>query len=206
MTLAFICERSGAKRRYGFRPTRAGGGLRKGLRRGWGARTAKRRRRAWRRGRDSNPRETCIPTRFPVVPVRPLRHLSLGEPTQSADGAAIRGQAFDGFGGESGIRTHGGGDPHNGFRDRRLKPLSHLSVTPIVAHLAGRALREGVGSRFRGQGGFCPVGSRLRGNDGVAGGQGGRGALRPAMALSRRLDSRLRGNDGTWDRFPLSRE
>ena len=30
----------------------------------------------WRRGRDSNPREACAPTRFPGVPVRPLRHLS----------------------------------------------------------------------------------------------------------------------------------
>ena len=46
-----------------------------------------------------------------------------------------------------------------------------------------RAGREGVGSRFRG-------------NDVVDGDQGGRGALRPIVALSRRLDSRLRGNDG----------
>ena len=39
-------------------------------------------------------------------------------------------------GGESGIRTHGGGSPHNGFRDRRLKPLSHLSV--LVDSIMGR--------------------------------------------------------------------
>src|SRR4029078_3794174 len=30
----------------------------------------------WRRGRDSNPRYPCEYTRFPSVPVRPLRHLS----------------------------------------------------------------------------------------------------------------------------------
>src|ERR687892_1853667 len=33
-------------------------------------------RESWRRGRDSNPREAKAPTRFPVAPVRPLRHLS----------------------------------------------------------------------------------------------------------------------------------
>ena len=38
------------------------------------------------------------------------------------------------YGGESGIRTHGGGSPHNGFRDRRLKPLSHLSVIRPFYH------------------------------------------------------------------------
>ena len=30
-------------------------------------------------------------------------------------------------GGGSGIRTHGGVSAHNGFQDRRLKPLSHPS-------------------------------------------------------------------------------
>ena len=30
----------------------------------------------WRRGWDSNPRETCAPIRFPGVPDRPLQHLS----------------------------------------------------------------------------------------------------------------------------------
>ncbi len=33
------------------------------------------------------------------------------------------------FGGEAGIRTLGGGVPLNGFQDRRLQPLSHLSST-----------------------------------------------------------------------------
>ena len=32
--------------------------------------------RQWRRGLDLNPREACAPTRFPVVPLRPLRHIS----------------------------------------------------------------------------------------------------------------------------------
>ena len=47
------------------------------------------------------------------------------------------------FGGESGIRTHGGGSPHNGFRDRRLKPLSHLSLS--VDSITGR---RKLGHRF----------------------------------------------------------
>ena len=42
-----------------------------------------------------------------------------------------------------------------------------------------------------------PVGSRFRGNDVAPGMTWGRGALRPVVALARRLDSRLRGNDGT---------
>ena len=29
--------------------------------------------------------------------------------------------------GEGGIRTHGGDEPHNGFRDRPIRPLWHLS-------------------------------------------------------------------------------
>ena len=29
--------------------------------------------------------------------------------------------------GEGGIRTHGGDRPHNGFRDRPIQPLWHLS-------------------------------------------------------------------------------
>ncbi len=36
------------------------------------------------------------------------------------------------FGGEAGIRTLGGGVPLNGFQDRRLQPLSHLSSTIIL--------------------------------------------------------------------------
>ena len=36
----------------------------------------------WRRGRDSNPRDGCPPTRFPGVRLRPLGHLScIGEDT-----------------------------------------------------------------------------------------------------------------------------
>ena len=40
-------------------------------------------------------------------------------------------------GGESGIRTHGRGDPYNGFRDRRLKPLSHLSLAGSLQDILG---------------------------------------------------------------------
>jgi hypothetical protein len=31
--------------------------------------------------------------------------------------------------GEGGIRTHGGSKTHNGFRDRPIQPLWHLSVS-----------------------------------------------------------------------------
>ena len=37
--------------------------------------------------------------------------------------------------GEGGIRTHGGDEPHNGFRDRPIQPLWHLSslaCAPII--------------------------------------------------------------------------
>ena len=44
--------------------------------------------------------------------------------------------------------------------------------------------------------GAVPVGSRFRGQGAAAWGTWGRGALRPALALSRRLGSRLRRNDG----------
>ena len=37
-------------------------------------------------------------------------------------------RSLENDGGESGIRTHGGEAPNNGFRDRRLRPLSHLSA------------------------------------------------------------------------------
>jgi hypothetical protein len=30
--------------------------------------------------------------------------------------------------GEGGIRTHGGPKDHNGFRDRHIRPLCHLSI------------------------------------------------------------------------------
>ena len=33
-------------------------------------------------------------------------------------------------GGEGGIRTHGDDERHNGFRDRPIRPLWHLSGTP----------------------------------------------------------------------------
>ena len=38
---------------------------------------------------------------------------------------------FCGFGGETGIRTLGR-LPFNGFQDRRIRPLCHLSVTNFI--------------------------------------------------------------------------
>ena len=37
-------------------------------------------------------------------------------------------------GGETGIRTLGGGVPLNGFQDRRFRPLSHLSEQYIMQY------------------------------------------------------------------------
>ncbi len=37
--------------------------------------------------------------------------------------------------GEGGIRTHGGPKDHNGFRDRPVQPLRHLSPGAIIAQL-----------------------------------------------------------------------
>ena len=35
--------------------------------------------------------------------------------------------------GEGGIRTHGGDKLHNGFRDRPIRPLWHLSVFKLFS-------------------------------------------------------------------------
>jgi hypothetical protein len=39
------------------------------------------------------------------------------------------------FGGEGGIRTLGGHEAHNGFRDRPIQPLWHLSGVSLAAHI-----------------------------------------------------------------------
>src|SRR5690606_15265231 len=39
--------------------------------------------------------------------------------------------------GESGIRTHGRGLPYNGFQDRLLKPLGHLSKFAKSLYIRG---------------------------------------------------------------------
>ena len=36
--------------------------------------------------------------------------------------------------GEGGIRTHGGDKPHNGFRDRPIQPLWHLSYFYVMIY------------------------------------------------------------------------
>ena len=82
---------------------------------------------SWRRERDSNPREARAPTRFPVVPVRPLRHLSVGTAAGARRARPIgrdgrvrwRGALGERYGGESGIRTHG-----------RSRPLQRFSRPP----------------------------------------------------------------------------
>ena len=38
--------------------------------------------------------------------------------------------------GEGGIRTHGGYETHNGFRDRPVQPLRHLSNTCVQSHVS----------------------------------------------------------------------
>src|SRR5438270_4017606 len=59
----------------------------------------------WRRGWDSNPRYACAHTRFPVVPDRPLQHLSAAA-NRMSEAPHGRGQLMNENGGEGGIRTH----------------------------------------------------------------------------------------------------
>ena len=49
--------------------------------------------------------------------------------------------------GEGGIRTHGGHKSHNGFRDRPVQPLWHLSSTSRGLIIAKN---EGIGDRLTG--------------------------------------------------------
>ena len=39
---------------------------------------------------------------------------------------------MDRLSGEGGIRTHGGPEGHNGFRDRPDQPLRHLSINALI--------------------------------------------------------------------------
>src|SRR6185295_17594335 len=87
----------------------------------------------WRRERDSNPRTTCMVTRFPTVLLQPLGHLSgelIGRTrAPSRDGRQKWRRERD-----SNPRY---GCPYSGFRDRPIQPLSHLSA--------------GEGTRIRGR-------------------------------------------------------
>ena len=47
---------------------------------------------------------------------------------RSAIWSSFRGEEDLTTCGEGGIRTHGGDQPHNGFRDRPIQPLWHLSI------------------------------------------------------------------------------
>ena len=91
----------------------------------------------WRRDGDSNPGYPCEYNRLAICPIRPLWHLSVGHiicvspqsPQASAPiiPALHRTTAILGIDLEEG----GGFEPpmpkHNGFQDRRIKPLSHPS-------------------------------------------------------------------------------
>src|SRR5699024_6168087 len=49
------------------------------------------------------------------------------------------------LGGTSGIRTHGAALPHNGFQDRRLRPLGHASLgssMPVTSRERNRHARH----------------------------------------------------------------
>ena len=89
----------------------------------------------------------------------------------------------------------------DGARGRPVSWRLRADWIPAYAGMTGRGEGRacggragGDGSRLRGQGGKG-VGSRFRGQGVAAWGAWGRGALRPVLALARRLDSRLRGND-----------
>ena len=87
---------------------------------------------------------------------------------------------------------------------RPLPPHRKIAAVASLMRLFALLPVSPVGSRLRGQGGDGDrVGSRFRGNDVAPGGCMGRRARRPVVALSRRLDSRLRGNDGNEMGFRL---
>ena len=97
----------------------------------------------WRREGDSNPRYVLPYTRFPVVHLQPLGHLS-AKP----------------IGGRKGMAEREGFEPPrlspNGFQDRRLRPLGHLS-----ARRTGRPrekARPGTQARPMGAAPFSPDG------------------------------------------------
>ncbi len=52
------------------------------------------------------------------------------------------------LGGEGGIRTHGRHEAHNGFRDRPIQPLWHLSMSAAKLYLRFPRLNEVQDSRL----------------------------------------------------------
>ena len=106
----------------------------------------------WRKGWDSNPRCGSPHTAFPVLPVKPLLHLS--EKARMKDeggGMKVRGKSSSSIsafslhpsplvfpGGEGGIRTHGGRKPTPVFE---TGALIHYATSPrfviqtLVCHL-----------------------------------------------------------------------
>ena len=91
-------------------------------------------------------RGTSLPTRFPVVPVRPLRHLSVMGPSQRSrldDLAGLAGawrSRHTRNGGESGIRTHGRVAPTTVFE---TVAFVHSAISPelLSSRCAWRAQR-----------------------------------------------------------------
>src|SRR5262245_28888883 len=89
----------------------------------------------WRRGWDSNPRYGFPYTAFPVLPVKPLLHLSRRKQKEKGKRTLLHFCLFpfDSYltcltwrrGWDSNPRYPCG---YNGFRDRPIQPLSHLST------------------------------------------------------------------------------
>ena len=128
-------------------------------------------------------RGTLLPTRFPVVPVRPLRHLSIGHLFHATGRAAWADRGASGNAppqivrvnvGENGIRTHGKGNPYSQRFSSSLSPICpRLSQSTSVHAASGKHLhkdaskfRQGVSGyqRTRQQGGVHPL-SRGYGRD-----------------------------------------
>ena len=87
----------------------------------------------WRRGRDSNPRGSYPPTRFPSVLLRPLGHLSNPRLSEGFRPASIRVNIV--IGKWPSILKRRERDSNSredfsptGFRNQRFQPLSHPSI------------------------------------------------------------------------------
>ena len=96
----------------------------------------------WRRERDSNPRcRYKRHTRFPVVLLQPLGHLSACKQKKKVN---HRDSPARGAGGEGGIRTHDPGlSQDTAFRERGLQPLGNLSL-PLTQGVSLTLLKRPV--------------------------------------------------------------
>ncbi len=96
----------------------------------------------WRRERDSNPRcRYKRHTRFPVVLLQPLGHLSACKRNKRVN---HKESPTRGAGGEGGIRTHDPGlSQDTAFRERGLQPLGNLSL-PLTQGVSLTLLKRPV--------------------------------------------------------------